>query len=429
MKNIIKAIIAVFTFLNLFNIPVFSQDKDLQHQAEYFISQKKYNEAVGAYTKAITIDSSNSRLWYYRGIIYLEFLDQPQNALYDFDMSINKDSTYPDAYNFRGLAHEFMDDNNAAMDDYNKAINLDPKFAQAYLNRGSSHIQFRDYELAIDDLNLCLKYDKKNAGAFYQRGVAHYKLKEYQKSLDDFNNAVKHGLKTAKVYYNRANSHFKLEHYEKSIDDYTKAYQLDTNDREALNNRAVAYDKTGKPELAAQDREKLRAYNDQAFPPIESIKFATYTDSTKAVSIDLPAGWKLNESHDTDLVELIIYPPQFPLVSVKVSLNPNMLKRYNLHSENEILDFWKGSTGKNILEYADYNIFFQKLLKIGDFNGFFDRIYIRLHKDSPKLGLYELVLAHDDILVYVYYQCPEAQFHYYGALFESTMRTLKVLKR
>jgi len=99
----------------------------LKQEGNTLMSNKKYDEAIEAYTKAIAIDSNN-----------------------------------PVYYSNRAAAYSSKADHLAAVGDAEKAISVDPKFVKAYHRLGHAQYSLGDYSAAVDAFERGLKQDPSN---------------------------------------------------------------------------------------------------------------------------------------------------------------------------------------------------------------------------------------------------------------------------
>ncbi len=83
---------------------------------------------------------------------------------------------------------------------YNLAIEKDPSYIDAYYNRGVMHYMLREYKQAIVDFNFVIEKKPGHAMAYASRGSVYDKINEPQKALDDYCMAAKLGEKDAQGY-------------------------------------------------------------------------------------------------------------------------------------------------------------------------------------------------------------------------------------
>lgn len=417
--------------LTLLSISLFSQADIWYAKGQQSMQKKEYEKAIEHYTRAIELSPGVYRFYEKRGLAYL-YRERSVEAIEDFNIAIGINAKKGELYNNRGLAYSFQGDLAKAMSDFNKAISIDPNFGQAFLNRGSIYLQYKNNKAALSDFDRAAKLDPKNPEIFYNRGRMYYSMDQYKKAIDDFTTSINLGIKLGKIYYNRGNAYFKQRKYKEAIDDYSKAISFDANDLEAINNRAMAYDKAGDKKKAAADRKLLadKRGGDVQFPPVETIKFKTYTDKEKRFWIDLPEDWHVQTFVDKEVSELIIAredPKKGNYATgVKLVFNKTMNDKYKVKGMTDLLTFWEGSNQKNADDYFDYRIYSKKTMSRGNYKGSLNLVHIKVSSESYFLQLYELVLASDTDLFYAYFQCPQVQFEYYKQIFDKAISSFKI---
>jgi tetratricopeptide (TPR) repeat protein len=102
----------------------------LQQRATVYVSQKKFQEAIGDYTEALKIKSDD-----------------------------------PDIYERRAYAEMQLRDYDKALHDYNEAIKLSPQEAKYYQVRAIIHQEKKDFKAAMADTEKTLQLDPNNADA------------------------------------------------------------------------------------------------------------------------------------------------------------------------------------------------------------------------------------------------------------------------
>lgn len=109
-------------------------EKGFAHQ-----EASRLEDAVAAYSKAISLDPEYAIAYNNRGTVYAR-LKQYDRAISDIDKAISLNPEYAMAYNNRGNAYDDLKQYNRAMADYGKAISIDPGDASAYNNRGVAYM-------------------------------------------------------------------------------------------------------------------------------------------------------------------------------------------------------------------------------------------------------------------------------------------------
>jgi len=98
-------------------------------------------------------------------------------------------------YYYRGIAYEEKGQFNQAIDDFNKSLEIDPKHAGTYYYRGVAYLKEGEYYRAIDDFTKVLEIDPERADACYGRAVAYYFKKQYDESWKDIKKTEDLGYK------------------------------------------------------------------------------------------------------------------------------------------------------------------------------------------------------------------------------------------
>lgn len=167
-------------------------------QAKVLKGEKRYDQAVVLYTKAMAFGDS----WYFyneRAKVYHYYLKAPDKALADADYSIYLRSSRDESYRMRARIHFLKNDFDSALDDLQAAIVLNPtnsntlswqKWAGTNLMKQGHKAYKEDLNQAIDKYKFSLMFNPENAEAYYWRGVAYSRLSELDLALDDLKNAI-----------------------------------------------------------------------------------------------------------------------------------------------------------------------------------------------------------------------------------------------
>jgi tetratricopeptide (TPR) repeat protein len=217
-----------------------------------YSNQRRDEEAVADYTRAIELDPKYTLAWYNRGHTYLE-LGQPDKAVADFSRALELDPKFANAWNNRGVAHLNLDQPDKAFSDFSRALELDTKVALAWTNRGNAYLNLDQLDKALGDFSRAIELDPKYAQAWYNRGIAHHKLVQPDKAVADYTRALELDPKFAKAWSNRGVAHLKLDQPDKAIADFSKAIELDPKFAKAWYNRGLAYNKLDQRDKAVTD--------------------------------------------------------------------------------------------------------------------------------------------------------------------------------
>jgi serine/threonine protein kinase len=110
--------------------------KDLYRQGDKFYSQKKYDKAIEAYSKAIELNPNDFGLYNNRAVVY-HATGEYEKAIADYAKAIELNPYHFSAYNNRGAVYEDIGNIEMAIADYRKAMELEPnnKLAKNNLDR------------------------------------------------------------------------------------------------------------------------------------------------------------------------------------------------------------------------------------------------------------------------------------------------------
>jgi serine/threonine protein kinase len=110
--------------------------KDFYRQGDKFYTQRKYDKAIEAYTKAIELNPNDSGVYNNRGIVY-HLTSKYQEAIADYTRAAELNPHHFSAYNNRGLVYEEIGNVEQAIADFKKALELDPdnKLAKQNLDK------------------------------------------------------------------------------------------------------------------------------------------------------------------------------------------------------------------------------------------------------------------------------------------------------
>ncbi|MBL4624344.1 MAG: tetratricopeptide repeat protein [Flavobacteriales bacterium] len=99
------------------------------------LKSEHFEDALTAFTHAISIDNKNAKFYCERGVTYLH-LKQFDKALNDMDRAVELEPDNPYRYASRAFIKGAAGDVNGGIKDYEKAVELDPEDAISYNNLG-----------------------------------------------------------------------------------------------------------------------------------------------------------------------------------------------------------------------------------------------------------------------------------------------------
>ncbi|WP_375499501.1 tetratricopeptide repeat protein [uncultured Nostoc sp.] len=195
----------------------------------------EYSNAIANYNQALQVKSSDTDLYYKRGLAHYQIGDY-EAAIIDYSQAIQINLHDAKSYNKRGLALSQLGRLEEAINDYTQAIRINPNVAVAYKNRAEARSHVGDNQGAIEDYTQAIKINPHYADVYKNRGIARYLLG----SQPGFPQAIKINPKDALAYKKRGNARSDLGDFEGAIEDYTQAIQINPNYADAYYNRGNA---------------------------------------------------------------------------------------------------------------------------------------------------------------------------------------------
>jgi protein O-mannosyl-transferase len=186
-------------------------------------------------------DNRNNYLVYLHWGDYYQAQGDLDEALKQYDKSIEIRPDYSRAYVRRGEIYGAKKDVISAILSYNEALRYDPKSAVAFNNKGWAYFEMGDKVLSVAYLDTALQLDNKMATAYNNRGWVKLTLGDSIAATKDFTLAITNAPKFPKPYYNRALIKMYSGKPSEAIKDYTSLIDVYPGDAQAYFNRAMAY--------------------------------------------------------------------------------------------------------------------------------------------------------------------------------------------
>jgi len=195
-----------------------------------------YEDAISDYSNAIEFSDIDTNKAYFVSSFYLAIakikfkLKRFDEALFNFDIAIAKDTNNMEVYFQRGYVN-FQENKYAeAISDFTKAIEGRNEEGYVYYLRGKSKLMLNDFRGAIVDFSVAIKKspnnDKSELSYFLFRGFAKSNLNDHRGAILDFNLAIKKEPKKGSIYYRRGLSKVFLERIDSGCLDFSKAGEL-----------------------------------------------------------------------------------------------------------------------------------------------------------------------------------------------------------
>ena len=199
-----------------------------------------YKDAIADYDIAIDKNPDYAEAYYWRGLAKCRLKRPSEEAIADYSHAIRLNSNYAEAYYERGASKYNLKQYEEAINDLNETVRLKPDYVKAYYERGRVKYYLEQYEEAIVDYSHAIRLDPKHSGAYYRRGVAKYHLRRYEEAIVDFNDAIRLNPDYGDAYFGRGFSKKRLRQDDAAILDFDIAIRLKSTSVYSYYHRADA---------------------------------------------------------------------------------------------------------------------------------------------------------------------------------------------
>ncbi len=224
-----------------------------------FAAEKKYDEALRDYNKALEIEPKFSKAYNNRGGL-MRTLKKYEEAISDFNKAIELQPDYTIAFNNRGLLMNITRRYDQAISDYSKAISLKKDYAEAYSNRGIAYRNAGKFEESLRDFNKTIELQPNYYKAYSERGILMAAQNKYDEALKDYNRTIEMQPDYPNVYFNRGNLNMTLKKNDDAIRDFSKALSLQPALAEAYYNRGLCEININRKTEACKDFQTAAQY-------------------------------------------------------------------------------------------------------------------------------------------------------------------------
>jgi tetratricopeptide (TPR) repeat protein len=159
--------------------------------------------------------------------------------------------------NARGVAYDITGEPDKAINDFNVAIQINADYWEAYSNRGLAWIKKREYDRAAADFTAAIRDEKVAHLAFNNLANIYAGKGDYDRSIEDYSRAISLRPDYADAYYGRANVYNEFGDTEKAIADFDATIRLNPKHVMAFANRAYAYQIKGEYGRAIPDLDEV----------------------------------------------------------------------------------------------------------------------------------------------------------------------------
>ena len=241
---------------------IFSDSRMEYNYGLELFNRKDFNQAGISFTKAIKIDSTFSKAYYYRGRCYEYSSDSL--AILDYKIAFSLDSSnFSPLYSLARIQADI--DFNTALNTYKYIIQSSNSEYIAYYEIGILLYIKKDIEGAIEAFTKSLNI-KKDARTFNDRASCYRLLNENELAIKDYITAIALDSELAFIYNNLASTYRNQGDSVKALSYYSLAINKDTNYVLAYNNRGGLYIDLNNLDNALNDIDKAISIDNDYAP-------------------------------------------------------------------------------------------------------------------------------------------------------------------
>jgi tetratricopeptide (TPR) repeat protein len=189
-------------------------------------------------------------------LLAMTFMTVKQVAVWKSSMNLwnhliaIKPSSYPVAYQNRGVLFVATGEYDRAIEDSTQAIALAPDYHDAYHNRGNAYAGKGEYDRAIADYKKAISLRPDDAVLYSSLGLAYAGMGKLDLAVEAYGKSVALKRDYMEAYNNRGLAYAAMGELALAINDFNKADELKPGEASVYINRGLAFAGQGRDEQA-----------------------------------------------------------------------------------------------------------------------------------------------------------------------------------
>jgi tetratricopeptide (TPR) repeat protein len=233
---------------------MYAQDP-LLDEAYALYTQKRLEEAIAVYNKALKANTANPLGWQGYGLTQ-RLRGLHQEALSSFEQALQLDPGLVTSWNGKGSVLGKLRRHQEALDAFEHALQLDPHNAAAWNGKGAALNALGRSDQALDAFEAALRYDPQLVQAWYNKGLILHEKGRFREAERAYQEAINLDNKFVHAYFGRGQSLYALQRLKQALQMFDQAVQKDPKYVEAWNRRGNILDELGDTTRALQSYEK-----------------------------------------------------------------------------------------------------------------------------------------------------------------------------
>jgi len=202
--------------------------------------KNELDEALKYADKALKLNPGDPISLLRRGMIYRD-LGQASFAVKDFQVVQSFSPQSATDFAARGLARELMNDPRQALADYDTAIVKDNTLAMAFAFKAQALIEIGKPNEAITEINKAIDLEKTSADYYEVRGRAQVAMDRATDAVNDFTTSIQYDNDSWTAYRNRGQTLLKEGRYKEAVSDLSRAASIDAKNADTYALLGLAY--------------------------------------------------------------------------------------------------------------------------------------------------------------------------------------------
>ncbi len=235
--------------------PLSSTQDPLLDEAYALYTQKRLDEAIAVYNRALQTNTTNPQGWQGYGLTQ-RLRGLHEDALSSFERALQLDPGLVTSWNGKGSVLARLRRQQDALDAFEHALQLDPQNAAAWNGKGAALNAMGRSKQAMDAFDMALRYDRQLVQAWYNKGLLLYETGRFREAERAYQEALNLDNRFAQAYFGRGQSLYALQRMRQALQMFDQAVQKDPAYAEAWNRRGNVLDEMGDTTRALQSYEK-----------------------------------------------------------------------------------------------------------------------------------------------------------------------------
>ena len=235
--------------------PLTSTQDPLLDEAHALYTQKRLDEAIAVYNRALQTNTTNPQGWQGYGLTQ-RLRGLHEDALSSFERALQLDPGLVTSWNGKGSVLARLRRQQDALDAFEHALQLDPQNAAAWNGKGAALNAMGRSKQAMDAFDMALRYDRQLVQAWYNKGLLLYETGRFREAERAYQEALNLDNRFAQAYFGRGQSLYALQRMRQALQMFDQAVQKDPAYTEAWNRRGNVLDEMGDTTRALQSYEK-----------------------------------------------------------------------------------------------------------------------------------------------------------------------------